>query len=148
MAAFFLYGFAGAATLEESFWNVKKSAHFAVYYKDLGSTDYADDVLKYAERYYDNITEYLGFRRFEFWTWEKQCKIYLYSTPKEYYDATGQPAWSGAAAYLKERTIRTFVLREEFLETILPHEMAHLIFRDFVGFKGEVPLWRLGRRRT
>ena len=28
-----------------------------------------------------------------------------------------------------------------FVESLLPHEMAHLIFRDFVGFKGEVPLW-------
>jgi hypothetical protein len=27
------------------------------------------------------------------------------------------------------------------MESLLPHEMAHLIFRDFVGFKGEVPLW-------
>ena len=24
---------------------------------------------------------------------------------------------------------------------LLPHEMTHLIFRDYVGFKGEVPLW-------
>jgi hypothetical protein len=24
---------------------------------------------------------------------------------------------------------------------LLPHELCHLIFRDFVGFKGEVPLW-------
>jgi hypothetical protein len=141
IAASLLCSPARAATLEESFWNVKKSTHFAVYYKATGSSDYASDVLRYAEKYYDNITEDLGFRRFDFWTWEKQCKIYLYSTAKEYHDATGQPAWSGAAAYLKERTIKTFVRREEFLETILPHEMAHLVFREFAGYETQLPLW-------
>jgi hypothetical protein len=30
---------------------------------------------------------------------------------------------------------------KDFADTILPHEIAHLIFRDFVGFKGVVPLW-------
>ncbi len=130
-----------AATFEESFWEVKKSNHFAVYYKSWESNDYVNDVLSYAERYYEDITEQLGFRRFEFWTWEKQCKIYIYPTPKEYYDATGQPVWSAATAYIKERTIKTFVRREEFLETILPHEMAHLVFREFVGYKTDIPLW-------
>lgn len=27
------------------------------------------------------------------------------------------------------------------MDRLLVHEIAHLIFRDFVGFKGEVPLW-------
>ena len=141
MTIFILCGYARAATFEESFWEVKKSNHFAVYYKSSESVDYVNDVLRYAERYYDSITEQLGFRRFEFWTWEKQCKIYIYPTPKDYYDATGQPGWSGATAYIKERTIKTFVHREEFLETILPHEMTHLIFREFVGYNVELPLW-------
>ncbi|MDO8536204.1 MAG: peptidase MA family metallohydrolase [Candidatus Omnitrophota bacterium] len=141
IAVFFLYADSVASTFEESFWEVKKSNHFAVFYKSSESNDYVNDVLQYAERYYESITEEFGFTRFEFWTWEKQCKIYLYPTAKEYYDATGQPSWSGATAYLKERTIKTFVKREEFLETILPHEMTHLIFREFVGYNTDLPLW-------
>jgi len=143
MTIFILYSStaANAATLEESFWDSKQSTHFTVYYKSTESNDYVNEVLRYAEKYYDNITEELGFRRFDFWTWEKACKIYLYATAKEYYDSTGQPEWSGATAYLKERTIRTFIRREMFLDTILPHEMAHLIFREFVGYKVPLPLW-------
>ena len=30
---------------------------------------------------------------------------------------------------------------KDFLISVLPHEMAHLVFRDFIGFNGEVPLW-------
>jgi hypothetical protein len=141
IAALFLCGTANGATLEESFWENKKSAHFTVYYKSTESNDYVNEVLQHAERYYESITEKLGFRRFDFWTWEKACKIYLYPTSKEYYDATGQPEWSGATAYIKERVIKTFVRREQFLETILPHEMAHLIFREFVGYGTPLPLW-------
>ncbi|MDP3791100.1 MAG: peptidase MA family metallohydrolase [Candidatus Omnitrophota bacterium] len=141
MTIFILCGYACAESFEGSLWEVKKSNHFAVYYKDSESNDYVNEVLKYAEKYYEDMTEQLGFRRFEFWTWEKQCKIYIYPTAKEYHDSTGQPEWSGAAAYIKERAIKTFVRREEFLETILPHEMAHLIFREFIGYKTDIPLW-------
>jgi hypothetical protein len=125
----------------ESSWERKQSNHFNVYYKIGESNDYVNEVLRYAEKYYESITEALGFMRFDFWTWDKACKIYLYPTAKEYYEATGQPKWSGATAYVKERTIKTFVRREKFLETILPHEMAHLIFREFVGYRTPLPLW-------
>ena len=27
------------------------------------------------------------------------------------------------------------------MDALLPHEMTHLIFRDYVGFTGEIPLW-------
>lgn len=133
--------FAHAGTFEESFWSVKKSAHFAVYYKSLDSEDYVNDVLKYAERYYEDITEELGFTRFNFWTWDNACKIYLYPSSKEYFEGTGQPGWSGAAAYLKTRTIKSFVRKENFLKKVLPHEMTHLIFREFIGYNTDLPLW-------
>ena len=39
------------------------------------------------------------------------------------------------------RLIVSFQEADRFLDSVLPHELTHLIFRDFVGFKGEVPLW-------
>jgi hypothetical protein len=39
------------------------------------------------------------------------------------------------------KQIISYTHSESFADSILPHEMAHLIFRDFVGFKGEVPVW-------
>ena len=50
-------------------WQVKKSTHFKVYYKS-DPEHYVDEVLEKAEKYYDSITENLGFRRFNFWTWD------------------------------------------------------------------------------
>ncbi len=41
----------------------------------------------------------------------------------------------------KEKRIISYAWSTGFLEHLLPHEMAHLVFRDFVGFKGEVPVW-------
>ena len=83
----------------------------------------------------------MGFRRFEFWTWDNKCKIYLYPSRAEYHQATKQPTWSGANVYIKQRLINTFEGQKNFFETILPHEMAHLIFREFVGYKTDLPLW-------
>jgi hypothetical protein len=40
-----------------------------------------------------------------------------------------------------KKEIVGYNLSQIFLDSILPQEMAHLIFRDFVGFKGEIPLW-------
>jgi hypothetical protein len=44
------------------------------------------------------------------------------------------------ADYTNKRII-SYAWSQGFVESLLPHEMAHLIFRDFVGFKGEIPLW-------
>jgi len=137
---FFIIGVAFSAVTEE-LWQSKKSTHFTVYYKTEAARDYVDELLRFAEKYYETITEELGFRRFEFWTWDKKCKIHLYSSLEEYQEAANQPRWSGAAAYPKERLIITFLGKPDFFETILPHEMAHLIFREFVGYKTDLPLW-------
>jgi hypothetical protein len=126
---------------EEELWQVKKSSHFQVRYRTQESGEYVELLLKFAEDYYTSITESLGFRRFDFWTWDRACTIDLYSSHQEYYEVTKQPAWSGAVAYVRERMIKTFLYKKDFLETILPHEMAHLIFREFVGYRTPLPLW-------
>ena len=41
----------------------------------------------------------------------------------------------------QEKQIVSYAWSKGFLDSLLPHEMAHLIFRDFVGFTGEIPLW-------
>ena len=42
----------------------------------------------------------------------------------------------------KEKVIRGFMNEENFLESVLSHEMGHIIFKEFVGFgNSAVPLW-------
>jgi hypothetical protein len=114
--------------------------HFVVYYLD--DKQFAQDVLRRAEFYYKKIAEELGYDRYSnFWTWEYRVKIMIFPTRQSFLNATDTNTWSEGIADYTEKKIVSYVWSEGFLDALLPHEIAHLIFRDFVGFKGEVPLW-------
>src|SRR4030042_5612914 len=121
-------------------WEEIKSEHFVVYFtKD---RKFAVDVLDKAEVYYKRIAADLGYPRYsDFWTWDKRVKIYIYPDHGSFIKATNQPEWSYGMADYRTKQIVSFAWSENFVESLLPHEMTHLIFRDFVGFKGEIPLW-------
>ena len=122
-------------------WNNKKSTHFIVYFKN-APEDFIDKVLGRSEDYYNRIAENLGFMRFDFWLWDNRAKIYIYNDDKDYRQATGQPNWSYGFAVAEEKVIRAFPYAKDFFDTILPHEMGHIIFREFVGFNNHaVPIW-------
>lgn len=122
-------------------WHTIKSTHFIVYYKK-AKEDFLMRLIENAERYYDKIADDLGFRRYDFWLWDKRAKIYIHDGIKEYQAATSQPTWSSGSAVAKEKIIHSYPEAKEFFTTILPHEMAHIIFREFVGFDNNaVPLW-------
>lgn len=121
-------------------WKELKGAHFIVYFT--GEESFARDVLNSAEKYYTRIAGELGYARYQgFWLWEKRCKIYIYPDHASFLKETGQSGWAHGMADYKAKTIFSYVWHEGFLDSLLPHEIAHLIFRDFIGFKGEVPLW-------
>ena len=121
-------------------WQELKGDHFLVYFtKDEG---FAKDVLSKSELYYNRISLDLGYARYsEFWTWDKRVKIYIYPDKDSFLKASGEQNWSEGMADYKKKEIVSYAWNQGFLESLLPHELAHLIFRDFVGFKGEVPLW-------
>lgn len=133
-----LFGFWACAYAEG--WQILKGEHFIVHF--FGDERFAKEVLRKAEIYYGDIASDLGYaRRSAFWTWDNRVKIYIYPERDSYLKATGQPDWSEGMADYRSKEIASYAQSEEFLESILPHEMAHLIFRDFVGFKGEISLW-------
>lgn len=126
--------------LAEPAWKELRGDHFIVYYVENDS--FARDILDKAERYYDQIADDLGYPRYSnFWQWDKRVKLYVYATQDAFHQATGQPAWSHGMADYDDKVISSYNFSENFLDGLLPHEITHLIFRDFVGFKGEVPLW-------
>jgi hypothetical protein len=107
-----------------------------------GDERFARDVLSKAEEYYQQIASDLGYPRYsEFWTWDNRVKIYIYPDKASFLKASAQPNWSEGMADYKNKEILSYVWGKNFIESLLPHEIAHLVFRDFVGFKGEVPLW-------
>lgn len=127
-------------TLDEK-WYIAKNTHFILYYKDVPA-EFVDKVLNRAEDYYNKITDDLGFTRYNFWLWENRAQIYIYNDMEEYRSNTGQPPWSSGCVSVKDKTIKTYPLASGFFDTLLPHELGHIIFREFVGFDNKnIPLW-------
>ena len=127
-------------SLDSNEWKEEKSKHFIIYYQE-ASSKYISKVKRYAEHYYKSITNYLGFRRFNFWTWEKRCKIYLYPSREEYLKDTGRISWSKGSVHVIKKEIVTYAREAEFFDHVLPHEMGHIIFRELVGFDKKLSLW-------
>ncbi|MDD5018837.1 MAG: hypothetical protein PHH75_07445 [Candidatus Omnitrophica bacterium] len=121
-------------------WDTFKVDHFIIFHQDEES--FARKVGEKAERYYNSIAHDMGYARYsKFWSWENRVKIYIYPDKAEYLKNTNSPEWTEGLADYKNRSIASYAGSENFTDNVLPHEIAHLIFRDFVGFKGDIPLW-------
>jgi len=139
LVLYFLFFTSGSASADE--WRIVKSAHFIIHYKS-APEDFIKQVMNKSEDLYNKIADELGFRRFDFWLWDKRAKVYIWDNALDYQAGTGQPSWSSGCALAREKIIQTFPYAEGFFETILPHEMGHIIFREFVGFENKaIPLW-------
>ncbi len=136
-------------------WQELKDEHFIVYYsasapssvlvsKDTQSSpeSFARRVLFEAERYYQRTAVDLGYaRNSEFWTWDKRAKVYLYPDRTAYLKSGDHPPWSEGVADYQKKAVMSFFGSSGFVDSILPHEIAHLVFRDFVGLRDNIPLW-------
>lgn len=127
-------------TADAGSWREVSGDHFVIYYT--GEKGFAKDVLRKSEGYYRTIAVGLGYPRYsDFWTWDNRVKIYIYPDHKSFLKASKQPEWSHGMADYRKKLIMSYIWSEMFIDSILPHEIAHLIFRDFVGFTGKIPLW-------
>lgn len=118
----------------------EKSTHFVIYYQETVPLDFVGTVVEYAERYYDELTQRLGFTRFNYWTWDNRAKIYIYGDHDAYLKETKQPSWSSGVADYSRKTIWTFPREAGFFDSLLPHEIGHIVFREVIGSR-RVPLW-------
>ncbi|MDB4349908.1 hypothetical protein OAA99_03040, partial [Omnitrophica bacterium] len=133
-----LFVLTGTAAAED--WKELDSDHFVIYYTQ--DEKFAKEVTRNAEDYYKDIATDLGYPRYsEFWTWANRVKIYIYPDHASFLKASGQPQWSHGMADYTKKKILSYLWSEMFIDSILPHEIAHLVFRDFVGFTGKIPLW-------
>ena len=129
-----------SAEVISSFWQTEKSQHFIIYYQE-AQPAFVDELINKAEDYYNSIVDELGYRRFDFWSWDNRAKIYLYPNAGEFHKDTNREQWAGAVVTVDNRTIRSFVGQNDFFDSLLPHEMTHIIFREFVGRRISLPLW-------
>ena len=122
-------------------WNIFKSTHYLVFYKQ-ASEDLLNQLTQKAEEYYDEITNEFGFNRLNFWTWDNRAKIYLFDTQQEYKNENSGLDWSSGLVTVGNKTIQSYLAAPGLLDNVLAHELAHIIFREMVGYNNPaVPLW-------
>jgi hypothetical protein len=126
-------------------WLELKGEHFIVFTpgpENFKNSSLAKETLEKAEKYYKSIAFDLDSASSgNFWTWDNRIKIYLYPQKELYLKATGQPDWSEGMADKKTKEIASFIGSRKFLESVLPHEITHLIFENMLGGENTVPRW-------
>jgi hypothetical protein len=146
LVSVFLINSIAGGLAEEPFRELKGN-HFVVKYLLDSESDQAQQILTRAEYYYDHIADDIGYSRFQdYWTWERRVSIVLYPDQISYAKFTGQPEWSKGYASRDSKLFHAKVVvsysgQPNFLDEILPHEIAHLMFWDFLGFTRKVPIW-------
>jgi hypothetical protein len=126
--------------VDTSFWQTNKSQHFVIYYQE-APTGFVDELIYKSENYYNSIVDALGYRRLDFWSWDNRAKIYLYKNAGDFHVDTQRSVWTGAVVSVRSRVMKTFVGQVHFFDSLLPHEMTHIIFREFIGANTQLPLW-------
>jgi hypothetical protein len=123
-------------------WEELKGDHFLIYYTR--GKKFAKTTLDKAEDYYKKIADDLGYARHsDFWSWDNRVKIYIYPSSKAYLSyvkSMGYAEWSVGFADYSKKEIVGYHQSRQFLDTTLPHELTHLMFRDYVG-RRNIPMW-------
>lgn len=139
LAALVLFLICQAAPAEDE-WQKFQSRHFVVYYKEAPES-FAETVAETAEQLYEEIAESLGFTRYHGWSYDNRATIYIYRDHEEYTSYARRLRWSHGLANARIKEIRTYPSAHGFFDSTLPHELGHIIFREFVGLDANLPLW-------
>jgi len=121
-------------------WQELTSAHFVIYYKN-APMDFVKAVEEHAERYYKEISHDLGFIRYRYWRSDERAQIFIYDDGEDFLASGLAAHWSSATAQTRSKIIRSFPTAHGFFDSTLPHELGHIIFREFIGHDARIPLW-------
>ena len=120
-------------------WQEEKSEHFIIAYQHVPES-FVKDVIEAAEDHYRQTMTTLGFTRYTGWTWKNRVKIVIHDSQSAYVKASHY-AWSAGQVSPDTKEIVTFPSESGFFDSLLPHELGHIIFREGVGFHDNIPLW-------
>jgi len=125
-------------------WEEIKESHFIIYHFKQDK-EFAREVSRKAEEYYKSIPDRLGISRYSnSWSWDNRVKIYIYPDRVTFLEQTGTQGWSRAIANYITKEISFYKGCDDgtsFPDKTFPHEVAHLVFRDFAGEETKIPLW-------
>lgn len=122
-------------------WEISKGHHFSIYYRLDVPEDFVNTILDSAEDNYKLILENIGVSSYQGWAWENPVLIYIYRDQDDYIKNGGQAEWSHGAALVGTKTIRTFPSDQGFFDSLLPHELGHIVLHEYLGNYVDIPLW-------
>lgn len=121
-------------------WETLKGNNFIIYYRASVEERFVSTVMESAEESFREVSASLGISRYQSWASEQRASIYIYAD-KEDYVKSGGMGWSHGSALVGSRTIKTYPADQGFFDTLLPHELGHIILHEFVGPYADIPLW-------
>ena len=121
-------------------WQQMKGQNFIINYRGGVPEYFVQTVMDSAEEEFKRVPGNLGISRYPNWMSDNKATIYIYSDETDYV-SNGAPGWSHGAAMVGEKVIKTFPSAHGFFDSTLPHELGHIIFREYVGVSADVPLW-------
>ncbi len=122
-------------------WQQMNGGDFNIFYRASVPEDFVQTTMDTAEDELKRVTDNLGITNAPSWRGDRQIKVYIYSDRDDFVKNGGQALWAHGVAFARARTIKLYPDATGFFDTILPHELGHIIFRDYIGFTPEVPLW-------
>jgi hypothetical protein len=121
-------------------WQQMEGQDFIVYYRANVPQDFVQTTMDTSEDEFKRVANNLGVIN-HYWSLTKKVMIYIYSDQDDYVKNGGQAGWSHGVAFAQAKTIKLFPEASGFFDSLLPHELGHIIFRDYIGFTANVPLW-------
>ncbi len=124
-------------------WIDLETANCVVYYKN---TKYAKTVAKRVEETLERVTEQLQYDDLD---WHKdKCKVFVFddaTTWKEFVKESGVASeWADGFAYGPLREVYMHAGDPDgMLNRVLPHELTHIIHREYARDDAYLPLWLL-----
>ena len=104
----------------------------------------ANDVGRAAEDAYARIRSEIGFET----DWPRPCTITVHPDHDEFRRGAGKLAWSGGYHRIERRlgaladhTIASYQTQPRLTQAIIPHEVAHAVLAQRVGYRHAIPLW-------
>jgi len=122
-------------------WQQLKGQDFIIYYRSAVPDDFVQTTMDTGEDELKRVIDNLGITSNPSWTGPRQIKIYIYKDHDDFVKNSGQAIWAHGVAFARAKTIKLYPDVAGFFDSILPHELGHIIFRDYIGFDAEVPLW-------
>ena len=122
-------------------WQQMKGRDFDIYYRAGVPDDFVGMTMDTAEDELKRVTDNLGITKIPGWGMGKQIKVYIYADREDFVKNGGQAQWAHGVAFAKARTVKLYPDATGFFDTVLPHELGHIIFRDYIGYSAVLPLW-------